>query len=43
MFCMLTLRGVDPGFEPDWVKLKTNKIGISFFSAMHAALRRKSD
>ena len=29
------------GSSPDWVKPKT-KIGICFFTAKHAALRRKS-
>jgi hypothetical protein len=43
MVSVLALSVVDSGFEPGRVKPKTiYNIGISCFSAKHAALRRKS-
>jgi hypothetical protein len=42
MVGMLTSSVVDCGFKPWSSKTKDYEIGISFFSAKHAALRRKS-
>ena len=39
---VLALSIVDRGFEPWWGKIKDYKIDICYFSAKHAALRRKS-
>ena len=42
MVSMLVLSVVDPEFEPRSGQTKDYEIGISCFSAKHAALRRKS-
>ena len=42
MVSMLASSAVDYGFEPLWDKTIDYEIGISCFSAKHAALRRKS-
>ena len=42
MVSVLASSVVDLGFEPQSGQTKDNKIGICCFSAMHAALRRKS-
>ena len=42
MVIMLASSAVDCGFEPWSGQTKDYKIGICFFSAMHAALRRKN-
>jgi hypothetical protein len=39
---MVSVLAVDPGFEPRSGQTKDYEIGICFFSAKHAALRRKS-
>jgi hypothetical protein len=42
MVCVHASRAVDRGFEPRSGQTKDYKIGICYFSAKHAALRRKS-
>jgi hypothetical protein len=42
MVSLLASSAVDRGFEPRSGQTKDYKIGISCFSAKHAALRRKS-
>jgi hypothetical protein len=42
MVSMLALSAVNRGFEPRSGQTKDYKIGICFFSAKHAAFRRKS-
>ena len=42
MVSMLASSATDCGFEPRSGQTKDNKISICCFSAMHAALRRKS-
>jgi hypothetical protein len=42
MVSVLTSSVVDRGFEPWSGQTKNYKIGICYFSAKHAALRRKS-
>jgi hypothetical protein len=42
MISVLASSAVDRGFKPRSCKMKDYKIGICCFSAMHAALRRKS-
>ena len=42
LFSVLTSSMVDRGFESRSGQTKDYKIGICFFSAKHAALRRKS-
>ena len=42
MGSMLVLSVVDRGFEPRSDQTKDYKIGICYFSANHAALRRKN-
>ena len=43
MVSVLASSAVDRGFEPRSIQTKDYKIGICCFSAMHAALRRKSE
>ena len=40
MVSMLAMSAVDRGFEPRSGQAKNYQIGVCFFSAMHAALRR---
>ena len=42
MVSMLASSAVDRGFEPQSGQTKDYEIGICYFSAKHAALRRKS-
>ena len=42
MVSVLTMRAVDRGFEPSSGQTKDYEILISWFSAKHAALRKKS-
>ena len=42
MVSVLSSSAVDRGFEPRSAQIKVYKIGICFFSAMYAALRRMS-
>ena len=42
MVSTLALRVVDHGFEPASGQTKDYKIGICYFSAKHAALRKKN-
>ena len=42
MVSVLSSSAVDRGFEPRSGQTKDYRIGICFFSAKHAALRRKS-
>ena len=42
MVSMLALSAVDRGFEPQSGQTKDYKIGFCYFSAKHAALRRKN-
>ena len=42
MVSTLALRVVDHGFEPTSGQTKDYKIGICYFSAKHAALRKKN-